>query len=97
MLESSFVRPRQARYQAALRPDSKCFTHSKALSNFTPNPNRRFWPHSAKSVPNIFLQMVVPGIEGQFTNFFSLKSAIPKPSYTVVEVCQYFRVIPLGT
>jgi hypothetical protein len=31
------VRPRQARYQAALRPDMKCFLHSKTLSNFTPS------------------------------------------------------------
>jgi hypothetical protein len=28
-LGSSGVRPRQARYQAALRPDMKCFVHSK--------------------------------------------------------------------
>jgi hypothetical protein len=33
-LESSFVRPRQARYQAALRPDMESTTHSKALSHF---------------------------------------------------------------
>ena len=37
MLESGLVRPRQARYQAALRPDMKCFLHSKTLSNFTPS------------------------------------------------------------
>jgi len=36
-LESRAVRPRQARYQAALRPDKNCFIHSKALSNVTPN------------------------------------------------------------
>jgi hypothetical protein len=29
MLGSRGVRPRQARYQAALRPDMHCFTHSK--------------------------------------------------------------------
>jgi hypothetical protein len=43
LLESSVVRPRQARYQAALRPDSDCFIHSKALSNFPPNPSCHFW------------------------------------------------------
>jgi hypothetical protein len=37
------VRPRQARYQAALRPDMKCTTDSKALSNFTPNPRHHFF------------------------------------------------------
>jgi hypothetical protein len=36
LLESSVVRPRQARYQAALRPDMKCTIHPKALSNFLP-------------------------------------------------------------
>jgi|SRR5580700_10816058 hypothetical protein len=41
LLESSFVRPRQARYQAALRPDMKCTIDSKALSNFTATPIRR--------------------------------------------------------
>jgi hypothetical protein len=44
LLESGSVRPRQARYQAALRPDMHCFTHSKALSNLTPNPNHHFCP-----------------------------------------------------
>jgi hypothetical protein len=43
LLESSFLRPRQARYQAALRPDMKCEIHSKALSNFTPNPSHAFY------------------------------------------------------
>jgi hypothetical protein len=38
LLESSVVRPRQARYQAALRPDMKCTIDSKALSNFTATP-----------------------------------------------------------
>ncbi len=42
LLESSFVRPRQARYQAALRPDMKCTIHSKALSNFLPAPTHGF-------------------------------------------------------
>jgi hypothetical protein len=31
LLESVGPRPRQARYQAALRPDMKCFLDSKAL------------------------------------------------------------------
>jgi len=30
-LESRAVRPRQARYQAALRPDMKCHTYSRAV------------------------------------------------------------------
>src|SRR6266480_4916046 len=46
-LESRAVRPRQARYQAALRPDMNCFIHSKALPNFTPNPSHLL-PHCAK-------------------------------------------------
>jgi hypothetical protein len=36
-LESRAVRPRQARYQAELRPDMKCSTHSRALPYVTPN------------------------------------------------------------
>ena len=32
LLESGCVRPRQARYQAALRPDMNCDIHSKALA-----------------------------------------------------------------
>jgi hypothetical protein len=39
LLESSVVRPRQARYQAALRPDRDCVIYSKALSEFSPNPS----------------------------------------------------------
>ena len=35
------LRPRQARYQAALRPDMKCVVNSKALPSITPNPSRR--------------------------------------------------------
>jgi DNA topoisomerase IB len=42
LLESDSARPRQARYQAALRPDMKYEIHSKALSNFTPNPSHSF-------------------------------------------------------
>ena len=41
VLESVGPRPRQARYRAALRPDMHCFIHSKALSNFAPNPHHR--------------------------------------------------------
>jgi hypothetical protein len=44
LLESVGPRPRQARYQAALRPDMKCTIHSKALSNPTPNPNHHSCP-----------------------------------------------------
>src|ERR1700731_3104452 len=40
LLESSILRPRQARYQAALRPDMKCTIDSKALSNATATPIR---------------------------------------------------------
>jgi hypothetical protein len=36
-LESVGTRPRQARYQAALRPDTKCVIHSKALSSIIAN------------------------------------------------------------
>lgn len=42
-LESAVTRPRQARYQAALHRDMKCEIHSKALSNFTPNPSHAFY------------------------------------------------------
>ncbi len=42
LLESRGVRPRQARYQAALRPDMKCIVDSKALSNFAATPIPRF-------------------------------------------------------
>src|ERR1700694_272456 len=53
-LESRAVRPRQARYQAALRPDMKCTIDSKALSNFTATPIRRVCLDCAKIVPNTF-------------------------------------------
>src|ERR1700675_4515371 len=36
LLESVGPRPRQARYQAALRPDINCMIHSKPASNSTP-------------------------------------------------------------
>jgi hypothetical protein len=35
----------------------KCAIDSKALSNFTPNPSRHFWPHCAKTVPNTFIEL----------------------------------------
>jgi hypothetical protein len=54
LLESSVVRPRQAHYQAALRPDTKCTIDSKALSNFTATPIRRFCLDRARTVPNTF-------------------------------------------
>jgi hypothetical protein len=38
------LRPRQARYQAALRPDMKCFVDSKALTNYEATPNQPIWP-----------------------------------------------------
>src|SRR6516162_7380899 len=44
LLESEVPRPRQARYQAALRPDKKCTTHSKVLPDFLPAPIHRFGP-----------------------------------------------------
>ncbi len=44
LLESESARPRQARYQAALRPDCEVHIHSKALSNVAPNPYPRFCP-----------------------------------------------------
>jgi hypothetical protein len=37
-LERAFVRPRQVRYQAALRPDMIGQVNSKALSNFVTTP-----------------------------------------------------------
>ncbi len=50
LLESSSVRPRQARYQAALRPDLKCVFHSKALPNITPNSYHHLYPDYARTV-----------------------------------------------
>ena len=44
LLESVGPRPRQARYQAALRPDMKYLTDSKVLSNFGATPKLRFLP-----------------------------------------------------
>jgi hypothetical protein len=54
LLESGVVRPRQARYQAALRPDMKCTTHSKALSNFLPTPTYGFLALTVR-LPCIYL------------------------------------------
>ena len=48
---ADLLRPRQARYQAALRPDMKCVIHSKALPNITPNPSHRLLiPDCARTV-----------------------------------------------
>ena len=44
LLESVGPRPRQARYQAALRPDMNCSIHSRVLANITPNPITVFAP-----------------------------------------------------
>jgi hypothetical protein len=44
LLESVGPRPRQARYQAALRPDMKYVIHSKAPSNSAPNPQHHYYP-----------------------------------------------------
>ena len=38
LLESSCVRPRQARYQAALGPDMKCVSHCKTVGNSCATP-----------------------------------------------------------
>src|SRR5258706_12804638 len=48
LLESRGVRPRQARYQAALRPDMKCTIDSKALSNSTGTPVLDIFIHCTK-------------------------------------------------
>ena len=44
LLERSRVRPRQARYQAALRPDKKRAIHYKALPSSSLWKNQPFWP-----------------------------------------------------
>ena len=44
LLASSGVRPRQARYEAALRPDSYCVAYSKTRFDDAPNPQLRFSP-----------------------------------------------------
>ena len=56
LLESGSVRPRQARYQAALRPDMKCTIDSKALSNLHSHSDSPLFAFNcAKTVPNISL------------------------------------------
>jgi hypothetical protein len=50
LLESVGPRPRQARYQAALRPDMQCTLDSKALFNFTATPIRHLSLDRAKIV-----------------------------------------------
>jgi hypothetical protein len=52
LLESASARPRQARYQAALRPDMKCKIDSKALSNATATPVHHFWSRLSKKRKN---------------------------------------------
>jgi hypothetical protein len=56
LLESDSARPRQARYQAALRPDINCTIDSRALSNFIATPILHFWPNRAKTMPNTFTE-----------------------------------------
>jgi hypothetical protein len=41
LLESSVVRPRQARYQAALRPDKTCCIYSSALRDSAATSTRK--------------------------------------------------------
>ncbi len=48
LLESGFVRPRQARYQAALRPDMKCSVNSRVLSCIPAIPIGPFAPLSPR-------------------------------------------------
>jgi len=43
-VEGMIVRPRQVRYQAALRPDKTSRIDSNVLSNFVSTPNHDFWP-----------------------------------------------------
>src|SRR5258706_14373810 len=48
LLESRGVRPRQARYQAALRPDMKCTIDYRALSTSTATPVTDIFIHCTK-------------------------------------------------
>ena len=50
------MRPRQARYQAALRPDMTCTIHSKALSNFLPAPTHGFFGLDRALTVHLFAQ-----------------------------------------
>jgi hypothetical protein len=45
-LERIILRPRQVRYQAALRPDMISKIDSKALSSSITTPTLGFWPRS---------------------------------------------------
>jgi hypothetical protein len=49
-LEATGVRPRQVRYQAALRPDMSLCFESKALSNFISTPTLGFRLDGARTV-----------------------------------------------
>jgi len=49
VVEGRIVRPRQVRYQAALRPDMISTIDSKALSNFMTTPNHDFWPRPCQN------------------------------------------------
>ncbi len=44
------LRPRQVRYQAALRPDKYCFSDSKTLSRAQPSPDG---PKTGCTVPEL--------------------------------------------
>ena len=48
-LEGLFLRPRQVRYQAALRPDMTSRIDSKVLSNVVPPRNHDFWPRPCQN------------------------------------------------
>jgi hypothetical protein len=45
------MRPRQVRYQAALRPDMTSRIDSKVLSNAVTTANHDFFPARVKTVP----------------------------------------------
>ena len=50
-LEGLFLRPRQVRYQAALRPDMTSRIDSKVLPNFVPARNLILGLDRVKTVP----------------------------------------------
>ena len=50
-MESESQRPRQARYQAALRPDMKSFIDSKALTNSVATLKPHFRPQLRRTLP----------------------------------------------
>jgi hypothetical protein len=50
LLERAAMRPRQVRYQAALRPDMIIWIDSKALSNLISTPALDFWPRPCTTV-----------------------------------------------